>query len=309
MKLPDRWEQFYTAVKDRTESFIDIGYLTIEKPDLANWLDNFKTDEGKFLSSLLLYRLTFRNQKAVLSMLRQIVDIIIPNVLKTEIGYQIPDLESFHNSLQAPPRKSKLPFRLSTITTNDEIAKSGHSLLRDFQRKIETTGKIGYHNDLNISPEKYGTIQNDYPEVKLIFIIDDFLGSGNAFNEFAERYGFRKHDLKFVYLPLGAHQEGISKITCNFPNIILRPIEKLDNRNSFFSNSLYPSFITQHLSEEDLKELYQEVFINNYKLGNKERYGFGELAICHCYDDSVPNNMLPIFWREGLGDWNNLFKR
>lgn len=304
--LPNNWEQFYNDVIARTNRFIEIGYLTIEKSDLINWLKNFKTDEEKFLSGLLIYRLTFRNQKSVLSMLRQVIDIIIPNVLETEIEYKITDLESFHNNLQSPPRNSNLPFRLSTIIIDSEIAKSGPIILRDFQRKVETASKLGYHKNLNISPGEYKDLQEKYPSVKLVFIIDDFLGSGRTFKGFIEKYILENPQLKFVYIPLAAHEKGINNIKDKYPNIILKPIEILTESNSFFAKDLYPS-IFQNISEEYLKKLYDDVFLNQGKIKNP--YGFGELSTCHSYDDSVPNNMLPIFWQEGLKDWNNLLKR
>lgn len=296
MVLPEQWENFYDEMCRKARKFIEIDYWSISESTLTLWLDNFKTDEEKFLSALLLYRLTFRNQDAVLSLFRHAIDIVVPNFLEEESLLSINDLETFHQSLQS---YYGIPFRFTTIEAIDHsTAKSGTSLLRDFQRKIE------YHKNLNVSPHTFESLGQQ--GVKAIIIIDDILGTGDNFKAFAELYILPYIDqFKFLYIPLSAYFNNLQKIRTDYAKIKIYPIEILNDSHSFFSKTGLPS-IAQGIDINELITFYESLMKTKTKA--HKLFGHGNLSLTHSFDDSVPNNMLPIYWYNDA-TWHKLFTR
>lgn len=296
MELPEQWGNFYDEMSRKARKFIEIDYWTISESTFTLWLNNFKTDEEKFLAALLLYRLTFRSQDAVLSLFRHAIDIVIPNFLEEEVSFPINDLEVFQESLKS---FYGIPFRFATIEGIDQkTAKSGPALLRDFQRRIE------YHKNLNVNPHTFESLSKQ--GVKAIIIIDDILGTGENFTTFAEKYILPNIDtFKFLYIPLSAYFDNLENIRTKYPKIKIYPIEILYETHSFFSPIGFPS-LAKEVNITELKQFYERFMRSKIKID--EIFGHGSLSLTHCFDDSVPNNMLPVFWYNDT-NWHKLFTR
>ena len=298
--LPIEWETFYYEMCNKGRRFIEINYWSIPESTFNSWLSNFQEDEEKFLAALLIYRITFRNKDSKLSLFREATDIIIPNFLKNNGLMDIVSIEDFYNSLEFYPYA--LPFRFATIEGIDrKTGKSGTSLLRDLYRDAE------YHKELNISPDLFSSLPSN---IKLIIILDDFLGTSGSFKKYAEKYIEPNKDrLQFIYIPLAAYEEGLRQAETDYPYVIIYPIEILGENDSFFTEKILPDFVLESgFTIDDIKNIYIKIMKSKTKLEEKDFFGFGEKSLTHCFDDSSPNNILPIYWYHSE-NWHRLFTR
>ncbi len=103
-KIPPNYLEFYNEIVGRCHSLIELKYWDkIEPRTLDAWLDNFKTDEEKYLSSLILYKLIYRNDKTIDSMLSKLFHITIPNILENNnIFIHAGNLETWEARLKNP---------------------------------------------------------------------------------------------------------------------------------------------------------------------------------------------------------------
>lgn len=294
--LPDEWEYFYEEMIERATQFIRIDYWDITEDDLNLWLQNFKSKEEKFLSGLLIYRLTYRNETAMLSMYHFIIEMLLPEILDKHNIHTIDSISSFHHTLKHNPWS--LQFRFSTIDNVDNNpAKSGAHLLRLFQRKGS------FHKQLQISTHMLSTLPEN---IKSIILFDDITGTGEQFCTYMENVKEYKEKFLFIYCPLAAHEDAITNIAATHPECIVLPVELFNQNHSFFSNALLPQ-IAENIKEDDLKNLYLETMKNKTKR-KENNLGRGEQALVHLFAMSSPNNSLPILTHHEE-TWNNLFAR
>lgn len=299
-KLPDNWKIFYDEIIKKTKELIKVHYFDdIKQDDLILWLSNFDTDEEKFLSSLLLYKLIYRSEESLLSMYRHIVDILLPNILEKKGLYTITSIEKFHEELKN--KYTKLPFVFSTVEfIDDDPAKSGHQLLRLFARKGS------FHNNRKISVKKLAELNKDI--VKAIVIFDDIVGTGEQFLDYLKATESFHKDFLFIYFPLAASFDALEHIKKEYEGIIIQPVEIFDEDNFFFSKKGFPKHISEELDIEWLKKVYIDLMKRKTFLKEKSLLGYGDKSLTYFLNISAPNNSLEIFTYKDQ-NWHNLFNR
>ena len=296
IKLPETWEQFSKEMFTRAKKYIDIGYWDITIQSLNLWKNNFKSDEEVFLSALIIYRIIFRNKAPRLAMYRHIIEIILPNQLKSIQLYNETTLHNFIRKIETDPWS--LEFKFTTIDSVDKSpSKSGSQLLREFRR----FGK--FHKDMEIS---LSNLNDSSPNIKAIIIFDDFMGTGTQFEAFLKKYTEERAKFQLIYCPLAAHIDGIKFINEEYPDVLISPVETLDDNYSFFSQEYMPR-IVEDINMDDLKLLYINI-MERTKLKAKQYFGYGEKSLLYIYDMSSPNNSLPILTYND-DNWENIFTR
>lgn len=296
-ELPDEWEAFYDDMSERAKQYIKIKYWDISEDDFLLWLQNFETDHQKFLAAIIIYRIMYRNINPMLSMFRYITDILLPNILDKLDIYTIKSLESFHNKLRTG---HDLPIRFSAVENVDEqTGKSGSTIIREFARKGS------FHNNLKVSAQNFKDI--DRNKVKIIVIFDDIMGTGEQFNTFLENYHQDLEGLICLYTPLTATSLGLASFNADkYPNVIIKPVELLDENYSFFKKKFMPK-IAENIDIDDLLRVYEDLVRSKTKLKNN-LLGRKNLALTYIFSVSTPNNSLPIFSYSDH-NWNSIFPR
>ena len=296
--LPDNWESFYKEMIDRSKIYINNSYWGITEVQLALWLKNFKSNEEKFLSALIIYRLMYRNIKPRISMYKHIIQVILPTILEKHGLYNENSLEVFLKKIEVNPWD--LPFKFSTIIGVDKkISKSGPQLLREFRREGF------FHPDLEIAPDE---LPIKDPKIKALVLFDDFLGTGKQFKKFYKKIQDNVKNLLIIYCPLAAHSEGIAKLASIYPHIIVEPVELLNKNYHFFDKTYMPK-LAENLDIEDLKKVYINM-LTKTKLPKKDYFGYGNQALTYIFNFSSPNNSLPILTYYDIDIlWEKLFSR
>ncbi len=305
-KAPNGYLDFYNEIIRKSEKLIEIGYWDkIEKRELDKWLKNFKTDEEKYLSVLILYKLVYRNDKTIDSMISKLFHITIPNILEENKLYTVTDLDEWRIKLKDKKFKKVSFFLFSTITS-DELGDSGNTYMRILRKKFVS-------KDLMIRITD--TIERQY---KAIIFIDDIIASGEQISDFLTE---NKENLdKYQYIiftPLVAHYIGVENIKRKFKklefsnNLIIRPQELIQNENYFLDFEINKDgYFDNENTLDDLKEFYKLV-IDSYKLENPSQYfGFGNLGLTIIFATGIPDNTLPIIRNRGEGNvWNPLYEK
>ena len=288
-KSPLLSQEFFNEVETHCYSLIKNNYWDkIDNFTLKKWLENFKTDDEKYLASQILFHFQYRNEKAMLSMFKQIIQVYLPQKLD-ELGvYSIPSIREWEEMLNTD-QAFKLPFRFSTIDKEDKIGTSGHALFRLYAKNNLLYKDIGRVIDSSMDDK-----------VKTIIIVDDITGSGKQFIDFYEKHkiSFEKFE-NIIYCPLVAHQDGIESIQKHLSHIHIVPAEVLIKEEHSFYN------ISDDLnSNEIFLSFYQEVI---KKLKITFPLGFNKQAILYAMNISTPNNNLPVIYHNK--QWSPLLKR
>jgi len=307
-KAPHNYLDFYNEMVRKSEKLIEIGYWDkIEIRKLREWLGNFQTDKEKYLASLILYKLVYRNDKTIDSMLNKLFHITIPNLLEK---YNIYPFNMTMNDWRRKLRDKGFinvgNFSFSTIIS-DELGDSGNDYIRRLREKFVVKELIRKVTDKKIRHHK-----------ALIFI-DDILASGTQINVFLSTY--QKDLEKYEYLiftPLIAHQKGVRKIEETFASLeytnklIIKPLEIItcDNHMLDFEIKDDGYFDSQN-SIEDLENFYISL-VNTKKLKQKDEsdFGFGNLGLTLIFSTGIPDNTIPLIRCKNNDDsWYPLYEK
>ena len=285
------------AIIEQSKKLIMIGYWdNVKVSALQRWLDNFKDDKEKYLAASVLSELIYRNRETVTSMGYNIFSIIIPQILE-ELGiYHVDDIEQWMNDINSPKEARNLPLRTSVINNVDsKVTKSG-DLIHTFLQRDFFDKNLGVRvENLRKLPEK----------IKAIVFFDDMLGSGTQIDTFMTETKLDELGKKIIFIPFAAIRESAMKIQAKYKNLIIRPVEYLDDNHNFFRKTNWRINRSHFYSHEDFLNLYIDMCDKN---SIKNPLGFGELGLSYVLTNSTPNNNLSFLWFEN-DEWNRLFKR
>lgn len=297
---PKGWDQYYSSVVSKVRLLIKQGiWEEIDELNLNRWLSNFTCDRSKYISACMLDALIYRSKKMCHSMMRKILNEIVPNYCR-EVGIgQIDSITHWKDIIS----KGEQLVRFTPVSISDGKVKSSGVVVREFieandipQRCIQQTENIGR------------AIENG---TRLIVFLDDFAGSGYQFNKFIQQKELSAYSdkVKFLYIPLAAHPDGILRIEKKYTFIKVLPVEILSAENNFFyecSKGYFRGDDTNTVN--DAKEFYADYC--SKKFDNK-KYLFGLSSQCLTYSFffSCPNNNLKALYHEQGMDWKRLLFR
>lgn len=271
----------------------NITYLSFER-----WLENFQTDEEKYLAASILNNLIYRNRRSIKSMGCNIFNIILPQILEREDIYHIDSIDSWMSDINSSKKARQLPFRTCVIDNVDnKITKSGH-VIHTFLQQDFFDKNLGVKLDL--------LKDNKLPShVKSIVFFDDMLGSGTQLDNFMIQNNLDDYDIKIIFIPFAAIRESALKIQGKYKNLIIHPVEYLDEQHAFFSPLNNMINRADFYSHEDFKVFYLEL-CRAKKI--ETPLGFGDYGLSYVLSNSTPNNNLSLLWFEN-NNWDRLFKR
>lgn len=307
MKIPSNHKELTEQSISKCKRLVQLKYwdnITVIK--LMAWLNNFKTDEEKFLSACVLESIIFRNNAAVQAFSSHIFHIMLPNILEKLNIYKIESLAVWERNLNSVNSRNLLPFRFTTIEGIDrKTGKSGQALLRDIQRQY-------FDKELVLSVEtlvdkKFVDKVKRSRAFDTVIILDDVQVTGGQFNTFIKKYDLSNSPFNYIYIPLAAFDKSLEDIKNKFSNIYVFPVETLSSEHSFFSvNNEVFNFCEPGMLE-GLKDLYDTILIKN-EIVMDDPYGYGEHALTYIFSNSTPNNNLGILSYQNE-KWNKLFIR
>lgn len=300
LNLPPHWQTYYADIKDRCKNLITARIWNgIDINRLNAWLKNFDTDDEKYLSACVLDSLMYRSNSKTKALIYHLFNIVLPNYTRlnpTPIG-QINDwIERLQSTSQDPGVRL-----VAAVSDDDPPTKSSHLVLRLLSKEFQIEeGWIIYPHKL-----KY----HFQSGIRTFIFIDDFLGSGDQFNELILEYDLHNFEEKnreqtyFLYCPLVAHERGIKNISETFNGKI--PVvasENLKEEMNFFE-------IYFESEANNARKFYiQMLKKRNIHLSREDDYfGHGNLQLGYSFEHACPDNALKILWLNK--NWTPLFDR
>jgi hypothetical protein len=291
--LPKDWKIYYNSIRERCRNLIDLKiWGGIEHNQFNLWRKNFQSDEEKYFAACIMDSLVYRSNEQTLSLIHQLLYRNLNNafrILKIK-------LDNFPKILQ-DPTKDPLIRLVPVIKQEDPVTKSSNEILRFMKRYFQVSEKW-IINPWNIE-ENFNT------GTKLIIFIDDFLGTGEQFDEVStyERLGnyFKKKSI--IYSPLVAHELGIGYLKSQYADLTIVSSEKLEySKHSFFNNY----FIKE---VDKSKEFYLDLLARKGIVFNdNNKFGYGNLELTYAFEHAAPDNSLHILHHRS-SNWNPLFNR
>lgn len=294
---PKNYNEIFEETISKTLRLIELGYIDIvEKNIVKKWLYNFVSPEEKYLATIILNSLIFRNEDAIIKMFQTILQVKLPKIFKKLNMTFFSSIEDLEYKIKTSSEINKLNFCISTIEGVDtNIGKSGEYLNRLLKKNQIIFKTINYNiTSSNTKPNRLNTI----------IFIDDIVGTGTQFEKFYNKYKnkIEKFD-NIIYIPLVGHELGINFLKTNFPNVIVEPLELLNKTHTFFESNL--DKFDEINTLEDLRIFYNEMI---KKKGLVIKLTGFELNTLYIFNMSSPNTNLPLIYCENES-WNRLFIR
>ena len=267
------------------------------------WRRNFGSAEEEYLAAHLLSSSVIRTERMKQSSYRRIIEMIIPDVLRSAGLWNFPCVESMELAFRPNARPTQIPLRFMPVDgqhLDQRPGNSGDSILREFGIHARVGDPYFIRAD---APDAW-----DNPPAVLI-LLDDLLGTGAQFDRFATAYRLAELSAttQCVYVPLLAAVRGIETIEAKHPRIDVRPVEVLAPSSQFFSESTTSPGIwarDNHNTAADARQFY-EALMQARGVG---REGQHSLELTVLLPGRTPNSTLKAYWAEHA-TWTPLLRR
>lgn len=269
--------------------------------DIFKWLHNFADENEVYLALVLADNIMYYT----LDQIRYLWRIMLTNYVKLFL------LDEIFGDRTLPDIEKWFPDYLREkciFSGYGRAGKSGPSMIYFF-RQSQVMKNLSYMERsefLQAHPKDLSTKER-------VFLLDDFVGSGNQAKTewFRRRKDGKSFDdictenpnLKFVYLALVGCREGKKAIETSTPMKVILG-EELDERFRCFSN------ISTVYSDPNERAEARRVMEEKGRMLYKYPLGYDNMELAIAFFHNTPNNSLPVIWKRMLdGSWYPLFER
>jgi len=299
--VPRDGEIFISSVYERCEDFISNGIWTgIDILDFQSWWANFSIPEDRYFAACILDSLIYRSKKQTISLIQHLFQRTIPDLVRLNpMPITAPDnwIDLLGSSCESGVRL------VAAVKHDDPPTKSSHLIMRIMKQEFSI------NEDFMITPDQiedfvlYG--------INVFIFIDDFLGTGDQFTEILidEAVEPYLHTHYVAYVPLVAHETGVTHLNNVYPDLKLSSVELLDESNGLFHSSSC-CFNDEANDNIIAKAYYYELLKRkDIKIQDQHRRGFGKLELAYSFEHATPDNCLPILWWKHSQKFKPLFRR
>lgn len=301
MQLPSYWKNFEEEVLNRVNTLCKSNIWGLQRDSLRAWFNNFQKEEHKYLALHILDRLTYRS--------KDMAHAAYSSYVRTKLKSHAADFFGINQLsmcqwLEGIRRHGTTEFenlKLIAVSKKYDTADSGKVILRMLTSEL-------FNQSHELSCDEL--IAQGHKGL-LIILIDDFVGSGQQFIDFARDYKLSEIMVsnKVLYAPLMAYKPGIDVIAKAYPNLNIEPLEVLDESDHFFSFSDDKLFCgDDEITEQEFISCYEEIRVLS---GHKKSmwYGRDKLCLTVAFEWGVPNQSLGCLWLDSKPNWHNLVCR
>jgi len=301
--LPPDGELFTQQILERCSDLIISGiWEGLTQIRLDTWMTNFVTPTEEYFAASVLDALIFRSERQTVSLMETMFQRALPDLLRRQPQGGISD-NSWLDVLRAPSWQGNPYLRIvPVIKRDDPPAKSGPALCRLYRRFLSL------EQDWMIWPWRISQARAE--GITRFLFIDDFLGTGDQFCDFAQHFKLSTH-LKHcfgVYAPLVAHKGGISHLAKKLKALHITAVEIIDNSyNLFADDSLW---FCDGINSPTTARSFYDILAKRARLpiDPEAMRGYGKLSLAYAFNHATPDNCLPLLWMEGP-EWKPLLDR
>jgi hypothetical protein len=302
MILPEGWEQFYDDVCRKVKILTKVGVWSSDASSMLAWLGNFEKREHKYIAAHILDRLTFRSEKMLESSYRLFLCSTFRNYVLEKTGQSAGSIQEWLSFLAASPREVMSDLLVCSVSKAGEHGESGSHMIR-----ILTGELINEHRVFPIDTDSFSSVEG-----KVILIVDDFVGSGKQFSDFAEPRDISNASKKnhIIYAPAMGFEIGLENLKRKSYGIEIFPLEVVGEHERFFCHQPGAPFVGDDLnSESDVLKCYHEMRTLDKSFKKPNWLGRNKASLCVAFQWGCPNQSLGVMWFKGDGSWNRLVRR
>ncbi len=301
--LPNAAHAYWLEIINRCESLIQLGIWSgINVNKFRMWLNNFKTEQEKYFAACILDSFIYRSDEQTISIIKQLFQRTIPDLTKAEKS-PIGTIDIM-KSMNKNARLTEPGLRLVTVLNEDDPpTKSSYWIARFIKRNFDINPKW------IIEPKNVK--KNFQQGIRTFIFIDDILATGHQFELCIDDFclGEIIENAFVAYTPLIAHKIGIDYLKNNIKNLKISTVEMLDNYHSIF-HADSPCFADGENTPEAAKQFYFKLLKKkNIVISGSNRRGYGHLELAFAFEQSTPDNSLPILWWSDSILWQPLLNR
>lgn len=298
--VPEKNYTSFDVVQERFRVLFNKRVITgIDENTLDCWLDNFRTDEERYFAACVLGRLIFRSKHMIESSIGHTLQCVLPAYLRSRGLYSHNDIESFLEALQQNNPASPIRFIGVDGSGVHDTGKSGVVMIRYYKRHARI------HKSITCRPDSISLLP---AHIRCLIFIDDMLGTGRQFEDFAKEHGLaEKQGIHMVYCPLVAFQKGVYHLHGKCPWLTVLPTEILNERHQFFSASTNKAgvwAVDEVNTVKDVKFFFEEL-ATQHGIPASTHHG---LDLLLGFEDATPNNTLSALWASS-SSWAKLLTR
>jgi len=295
--VPEFGADFIDRVARRVDCLITLNLWDIPKDRFEGWISQFHTGQERFFASCVLDSLIYRSKRQFVAASEALYRGELARELRAHLKSNS-DV-ALINALRG---RSDPGIRLvPVIKKNDPPTKSGPLVLRIIQKHF------GIIDRWTIWPwEIDHALTKEH--VKAIVFVDDFLGSGDQFDEFLRNQNLPTNhtNVTWLYAPVMASHEGMEKLRPMQPHVLVVAAEVLQGFHKFFSADNWQLLTNGKISETDARKFYEDLLRARNLPFTGHEYGHSDMELCVGFEHSSPDNSLPILWHQD-SLWNSLF--
>lgn len=297
MQLPHNSEAFKSIVIEKIKTYCDTNIWPFEYEIFSAWLSNFTCKIEEYLALQILDHLIVRSNEMAKASYARLLHGEIRQHLLDNTALNVGSIQKWKSHLAKGTLCQKLRF--SPVKLESDQGESGSVIYRMLSREIDTN--------------KYSlAIAKKAPDV--LILIDDFIGSGTQFDEYAEEIGLieKLKNTHIIYCPLIGFEVGINLIKSNYPDLHILPAEYIFKSDSLFfkGNGIY--FKNDQINTVADVENFLTTMKIKYAPKMPNWFGFDEAGLALAFEWGCPNQtpaLLYMMNSKNNSNWNQLFSR
>jgi len=272
------------------------------KPDkIFKWLHNFSNENEIYLALVLANNILYYTQDQIRYLWKYILMNRVKLFLLGELFGKGP-----HPNIDIERWFPEYLREKCIFVGYGKAGKSGQSMVYPFRQS---------HDIKNLKyMEMFELLHTseDFSTIKYVFLLDDFVGSGNqAQTTWRNKIDGKSFDdvhkenpqLEFIYLALVGFKGGKEEIEKKLPiKVILG--EELDERFKCFSD------VSIIYTDPNIRKKARKVMEEKGRMLYKYPLGYDNMELTVAFSHNTPNNSLPVIWKKMPdGSWYPLFER
>lgn len=297
MYLPENSEQFKSVVIEKIRTYCDTKIWPFDYDQFIGWLHNFDCKIEEYIALQILDSLIVKSKDMSIAGYERLLCGSIRQHLNKHTSIDVGSISEWKKKLKNGSLSNKLRF--TSVKLNDVDGESGSSVYRMLS-DIFNTKRYSLASSTNL------------PEV--IILIDDFIGSGDQFNEFAGQFELinKLETTHIIYCPLIAFEVGVSRIKAAYPKLHIMPTEYIYASDSLFfgpENKLFKKDPKNTTS--DVKKFFEDMH-KKYAPNMPHWFGRDNAALPLSFEWGCPNQAPSMLYMESSSkknSWNRLFNR
>jgi hypothetical protein len=219
MQLPNNSEAFKSIVIEKVKIYCDTNIWPFHYEQFTAWLNNFDCKIEEYVALQFLDNLIVRSKDMAKASYARLLHGPIRQYLEENTSINIETIPKWKEKLKNGTYS--IDLRFCPVKLESDQGESGSTIYRMLSTLFDTN--------------RYSLTRAKKPP-KVIILIDDFIGSGKQFIDFATEFNLEDKikRTKIIYCPLIGFEVGIKKISSIYPDLHVLPAEYILETDGLF---------------------------------------------------------------------------